>query len=152
VSRLALEVADIFRGHGPAWRRANAGHVSLGQLKEMSAIESFHDNDRQPTRMQLPVQPQTQRRGFNADAREAIREAFKSGADRRRLRAHLDLSNRFAFAIDECRGWFLPDPRPVQRSVPLQLSFVPTTSRSLHQAPNSATVRLFRSTGLSKPD
>jgi Putative transposase/Transposase zinc-binding domain len=39
VSRPALEVADIFRGHGPAWRSANAGHVSLGQLKVMSAIE-----------------------------------------------------------------------------------------------------------------
>jgi predicted Zn-ribbon and HTH transcriptional regulator len=39
VSRPSLEVADIFRGHGPAWRRANAGHVSLGQLKVMSAIE-----------------------------------------------------------------------------------------------------------------
>jgi len=36
----ALEVADIFRDHGPAWRQANAGHVSLGQLKVMSAIES----------------------------------------------------------------------------------------------------------------
>src|ERR1700719_1914833 len=36
----SLEVADIFRGHGPAWRRANAGHVSLDQLKVMSAIES----------------------------------------------------------------------------------------------------------------
>jgi len=35
-----LEVADIFRSHGPAWRHANAGHVSLGQLKVMSAIES----------------------------------------------------------------------------------------------------------------
>jgi hypothetical protein len=35
-----LEVADIFRGHGLAWRKANAGHVSLGQLKVMSAIES----------------------------------------------------------------------------------------------------------------
>jgi ssDNA-binding Zn-finger/Zn-ribbon topoisomerase 1 len=35
-----LEVADIFRGHGPAWRNAHAGHVSLGQLKVMSAIES----------------------------------------------------------------------------------------------------------------
>jgi len=34
-----LEVADIFRDHGPAWRRANAGHISLGQLKVMSAIE-----------------------------------------------------------------------------------------------------------------
>src|ERR1700745_3055833 len=35
----ALEVADIFRDHGAAWRAANAGHVSLGQLKVMSAIE-----------------------------------------------------------------------------------------------------------------
>jgi len=35
----ALEVADIFRDHGPAWREANRGHVSLGQLKVMSAIE-----------------------------------------------------------------------------------------------------------------
>jgi hypothetical protein len=40
LSRRPLEVADVFRGHGPAWRRANAGHVSLGQLKVMSAIES----------------------------------------------------------------------------------------------------------------
>ncbi len=40
MARPALEVADIFRGHGPAWRAANAGHVSLGQLKVMSAIES----------------------------------------------------------------------------------------------------------------
>ena len=39
MSRPALEVADIFRDHGPAWRQANAGHVSLGQLKVMSAIE-----------------------------------------------------------------------------------------------------------------
>ena len=34
-----LEVADIFRDQGPAWRRANAGRLSLGQLKAMSAIE-----------------------------------------------------------------------------------------------------------------
>jgi hypothetical protein len=40
VSRPALEVADIFRGHGPAWRQANASHVSLDQLKVMSAIEN----------------------------------------------------------------------------------------------------------------
>ena len=39
MSRPALEVADIFRDHGPAWRDANRGHVSLGQLKVMSAIE-----------------------------------------------------------------------------------------------------------------
>ena len=40
MARLVLEVADIFRDHGPAWRHANRGHVSLGQLKVMSAIES----------------------------------------------------------------------------------------------------------------
>src|ERR1700724_3744800 len=40
MSRTKLEVADIFRGHGPAWRQANAGHVSLEQLKVMSAIEN----------------------------------------------------------------------------------------------------------------
>jgi hypothetical protein len=39
VSRPKLEVADIFRDHGAAWRSANAGHVSLEQLKVMSAIE-----------------------------------------------------------------------------------------------------------------
>ena len=35
----ALEVADILRIHGPAWRTAQRGHLSLGQLKVMSAIE-----------------------------------------------------------------------------------------------------------------
>ena len=39
MSRPALEVADIFRDHGAAWRLANAGHVSLDQMKVMSAIE-----------------------------------------------------------------------------------------------------------------
>ena len=39
MARERLEVADIFRAHGSAWRRANAGHLSLGQLKVMSAIE-----------------------------------------------------------------------------------------------------------------
>jgi len=39
MARPALEVADIFRAHGPAWRCAQAGHLSLGQLKVMSAIE-----------------------------------------------------------------------------------------------------------------
>ncbi len=34
-----LEVADIFRAHGPAWRQTQRGHLSLGQLKVMSAIE-----------------------------------------------------------------------------------------------------------------
>ena len=40
MARPPLEVADIFRAHGPAWRIANAGHVSLDQLKVMSAIET----------------------------------------------------------------------------------------------------------------
>lgn len=39
MGRLALEVADIFRVHGPAWRKQRAGYLSLGQLKAMSAIE-----------------------------------------------------------------------------------------------------------------
>ena len=37
--RPPLEVADIFRNRAPAWRRQHAGHISLGQLKVMSAIE-----------------------------------------------------------------------------------------------------------------
>ena len=36
--RPALEGADIFRAHGPAWRDAQRGHLSLAQLKVMSAI------------------------------------------------------------------------------------------------------------------
>ncbi|KZX99871.1 transposase [Sulfitobacter sp. HI0076] len=37
--RPSLEVADIFRAHGAAWLAANVGHISLDQLKVMSAIE-----------------------------------------------------------------------------------------------------------------
>ena len=40
MGRPSLEVADIFRDHGAAWREANRGHVSLGQLKVMSAIQN----------------------------------------------------------------------------------------------------------------
>jgi hypothetical protein len=40
VRRQKLEVADIFHRHGAAWRKANAGHVGLGQLQVMSAIEN----------------------------------------------------------------------------------------------------------------
>jgi len=39
MARPALEVADILRDHGPAWREAHCAHVSLEQLKVMSAIE-----------------------------------------------------------------------------------------------------------------
>jgi hypothetical protein len=38
--RPAIEIADIFRRHGPAWRAVPAGHVSLAQLKVMAAIET----------------------------------------------------------------------------------------------------------------
>ena len=38
--RLDLEIADIFRRHGPTWRAAHADHVSLDQLKVMSATET----------------------------------------------------------------------------------------------------------------
>ena len=38
MGRPALEVADIFREHGPAWREAQRSHLSLAQLKVMSAI------------------------------------------------------------------------------------------------------------------
>jgi hypothetical protein len=37
--RADLEVADIFRAAGPGYRVAHAGHLSLQQLKVMSAIE-----------------------------------------------------------------------------------------------------------------
>ncbi len=39
MERPTLEVADIFRRYGPAWRDARRGHLSLPQLKVMSAIE-----------------------------------------------------------------------------------------------------------------
>ena len=38
--RPSLEVADILRQHGEVFRLAHAGHLSLGQLKVMSAIEA----------------------------------------------------------------------------------------------------------------
>jgi len=37
--RASIEVADIFRNAGPAYRSSHAGHLSLHQLKVMSAIE-----------------------------------------------------------------------------------------------------------------
>ncbi len=39
MGRPTLEVADIFRAFGPAWRWSQREHLSLGQLKVMSAIE-----------------------------------------------------------------------------------------------------------------
>jgi hypothetical protein len=37
--RASIEVADIFRTAGPAYRATHAGHLSLHQLKIMSAVE-----------------------------------------------------------------------------------------------------------------
>src|SRR5215467_14519086 len=39
MARSGLEVADILSDHGSAWREANRGHISLEQMKVMSAIE-----------------------------------------------------------------------------------------------------------------
>ena len=36
----ALEVADVFRRHGAAYRKAHAGHLSRGQRRVMGAIET----------------------------------------------------------------------------------------------------------------
>jgi predicted Zn-ribbon and HTH transcriptional regulator len=35
-----LEVADIFRAAGPAYRQAQSSHLSFGQLRVMSAVEA----------------------------------------------------------------------------------------------------------------
>src|SRR3954454_8813316 len=39
MTRPRLEVADVFRRHGPAWRAANEGHLSRAQRRVMRAIE-----------------------------------------------------------------------------------------------------------------
>ena len=38
--RASIEVADIFRAAGPAYRAARARHLSLDQLKVMSATST----------------------------------------------------------------------------------------------------------------
>jgi len=42
MARPPLEVADVFRAHGPAWRSANAGHVSLGHPRMGPPSETLH--------------------------------------------------------------------------------------------------------------
>ena len=39
MTRPRLEVADVFRRFGPAWRAANEGHLSLAQRRVMRAVE-----------------------------------------------------------------------------------------------------------------
>ncbi len=60
MARPALEVADIFRVHGPAWRDAQAGRLSLGQLKVMSAIEQCRSAALGGHLLQCPACEQTQ--------------------------------------------------------------------------------------------
>ncbi|MCZ8209909.1 MAG: IS91 family transposase, partial [Aquidulcibacter sp.] len=38
--RSSLEVADIFARFGDAYRKTHKGHLSLSQLKVMSAVQS----------------------------------------------------------------------------------------------------------------
>ncbi|MEN8894311.1 MAG: transposase zinc-binding domain-containing protein [Planktotalea arctica] len=40
MARAKLEIANILHTHGPAWRQANKGYVSLSHLKAMSSIEA----------------------------------------------------------------------------------------------------------------
>ena len=39
MDRPRLEVADVFRRFGPAWRAANEGHLSPAQRRVMGAVE-----------------------------------------------------------------------------------------------------------------
>ena len=51
MSRPRLEVADIFRRFGAAWRAANEGHLSLAQRRVMSADRALpHRGARRPCR------------------------------------------------------------------------------------------------------
>ena len=51
MTRPRLEVADVFRRHGPAWRAANEGHLSLAQRRVMSADRAVpHRGARRPRR------------------------------------------------------------------------------------------------------
>jgi Transposase zinc-binding domain len=62
MGRPVLEVADIFRDHGPAWRKANAGHVSLGQLKVMAADRELpHGGPRRACRALRRLRPRSHR-------------------------------------------------------------------------------------------
>ena len=50
MARPALEVADILRDHGPAWREANRGHVSLEQEGDECDRGPYHGGARRACR------------------------------------------------------------------------------------------------------
>jgi hypothetical protein len=56
--------------------------------------------------MQLAVQPDSQRRRFDTDAVDAIREALESGADRRRLCRDLPFPDSFTVLVDYAKARF----------------------------------------------
>ena len=55
MARPALGIADVFRAYGPHWRREQRGHLSLGQLKVMSAIEQCRRAALGGHRLQYPA-------------------------------------------------------------------------------------------------
>jgi hypothetical protein len=80
MGRPSLEIAGIFRDHGAAWREANRGHVSLGQLKVMSAIEGCRTAARrEPTHSEI-VQALNEMSGRFA---ESFRGDSRRGGGRR---------------------------------------------------------------------
>jgi|SRR2546429_7171180 hypothetical protein len=89
MSRPKLEVADIFRRHGAAWRTANKAHLSLrggsfddlvgaaGECKRQGDAEGFCDDLHAQSCLEIPL-------GFarHADADGALRAILDLGSAR----------------------------------------------------------------------
>ena len=61
----ALEVADIFRRHGEAYRKAHAGHLGRVERRIMGAIEACRTaRARRPCRALHGVRPRPHRLQF----------------------------------------------------------------------------------------
>jgi hypothetical protein len=122
MSRPALEVADIFRDHGAAWRTANRGHVSLAQMKVMSAIERC----RTPARLSVLWLDDARHRGLRA-GRDAAPSADADGdPDRHVMIAGNDRDNIFrllmrwhAAGADPARPRSAFKPKPTPERPPL---------------------------------
>ena len=101
----ALEVADISRDHGAAWRQADSGHVSLGRLKAMSAIRLPDRSPRRPCRVltalyddRLQLLPQSALPKMPRCSGQAM-----AGRTPARLLAAPSLSHRVHDAGGDCR-------------------------------------------------